>query len=380
MLSDNSTKTVKILSLDGGGMRGYLSATFLKRFCQQAGIAPNEIFKSFDIITGTSIGGLQALAYASGKSPDEMRYFFETKGASIFAYSSILPLSGYKFAVIMGLPFQPNTFYGQEPLREALIEIVGTDKTLSNLPTNVLIPTWNASKDEGTIYSNITGLEPFLTGSNVNLVDAGLSTSAAPLYFPPSVVNNEEMIDGGVFVNNPVTLAYSVAKKIYPGATRFCVLSVGTGYTQSKFVPDVGLRSQGLLGNDPVTLEFQSEMLKIAETLQQKYPEHAQKIDALTASNSLAPYNVQYLFYLLDNVFIEGPQEFNAKTMTFNSWDLFDDVFFYRFQYQFQDGQDASLDNYSPEQITALGNYANQQYDTDALEIASFIGHLNGGT
>jgi patatin-like phospholipase/acyl hydrolase len=76
---------------------------------------------------------------------------------------------------------------------------------------------------------------------------------------------------------------------------------------------------------------------------------------------------------------IAGPQELNAKVMEFETQDLFDDIFNYRFQYQFLPGQDSSLDNYSPEQLTNLASYANQQYDADDLKIQSFIEHFNAG-
>ena len=93
----------------------------------------------------------------------------------------------------------------------------------------------------------------------------------------------------------------------------------------------------------------------------------------------MPPNNVDYLFYLMDNVFIAGPQELNAKVMEFETQDLFDDIFNYRFQYQFLPGQDSSLDNYSPDQLANLASYANQQYDTDALKIQNFIEHFNAG-
>ena len=373
----NAPKTVRILSLDGGGMRGYMSATFLKRFCQDAGITPHRLFDSFDIITGTSIGGIQALGYVWGKSPDDMLQFFATKGASIFYYSSVLPLAAYKFSVIMGLPTYPSTFYGQDPLKAALVEVFGTTLKLSDLPGKVIIPAWDAHEDASTIFSNITGFDPFMTGADTDVVSVGLSTSAAPLYFPPASVGGHTLIDGGVYQNNPVTTAFSVSKKMFPGASRFCVLSVGTGVAHNDFIPETSLLSST---PDPLMQEVGAEMEKVRQKLLEKYPDQQEQITFLTASpNSIAPYNVDYLFYLMDNVFIPGPQELNAKVMDFETQDLFDDIFTYRFQYQFLPGQDSSLDNYSPQNLSNLAQYANSQYDADLLTIQNFIAHFNGG-
>ena len=390
MSAPQTAKTVRILSLDGGGMRGYLSATFLKRFCVQAGIPANQLFNSFDIITGTSIGGVQALGYAYGQSPDNMLQFFSSKGASIFYYNSILPLSAYKFSVIMGLPTYPTTFYGQAPLQAALAEVFGTTLKLSDLPGKVIIPSWDAGEDASTIFSNITGFEPFMTGANTEVVNVGLATSAAPLYFPSATVSGETLIDGGVYQNNPVTTAFSVARQLFPEAIRLCVLSVGTGVAHNAFVPETALRSafeptvEGGLEGDALMQDVQYELAKLRKKLLLKYPESIEKINLLTTSrnlsaNSIAPYNVDYLFYLMDNVFIAGPQELNAKVMEFETQDLFDDIFNYRFQYQFLPGQDSSLDNYSPQNLANLASYANQQYDTDALKIQNFIEHFNAG-
>jgi predicted acylesterase/phospholipase RssA len=391
MTTPQTAKTVRILSLDGGGMRGYLSATFLKRFCVQAGIPANQLFNSFDIITGTSIGGVQALGYAYGKNPDEMLQFFSSKGASIFYYNSILPLSAYKLSVIMGLPTYPTTFYGQAPLRAALEEVFGTTLKLSDLPGKVIIPSWDAGEDNSTIFSNITGFEPFMTGANTGVVNVGLATSAAPLYFPSATVSGETLIDGGVYQNNPVTTAFSVARQLFPQATRLCVLSVGTGVAHNAFVPETALRSafgsivdEEDLKQDALMQDVRLELAKIKKKLLLKYPNQQEQINLLTnllmtRVGSIAPYNVDYLFYLMDNVFIAGPQELNAKVMEFETQDLFDDIFNYRFQYQFLPGQDSSLDNYSTEQLTNLASYANQQYDTDALKIQNFIEHFNAG-
>jgi patatin-like phospholipase/acyl hydrolase len=57
--------TIRVLSLDGGGMRGIFEAKFMEQFVQLWGINPNEIWKYFDVICGTSVGGLQALGLKS---------------------------------------------------------------------------------------------------------------------------------------------------------------------------------------------------------------------------------------------------------------------------------------------------------------------------
>jgi patatin-like phospholipase/acyl hydrolase len=370
------SKTVKILSLDGGGMRGYFSATFLKRFCLDAGLAPNRLYDAFDIITGTSIGGIQALGYAYGKTPEDMRQFFASKGSSIFAYNSILPLSAYKFSVIMGLPTYPSTFYAQEPLKIALTEVFGNTLKLSDLSGKVIIPAWDTHEDQSAIFSNISGLEPFLSGADRSIVDVGLATSAAPLYFPPASVNSQTMIDGGVYVNNPVTLAYSVGKKVFPGATRFCILSVGTGVAHNDFIPETTLGLKTV--DSELEQETKKEIEKVRQKLLKKHPNKKEQVLFLTERlTGIAPYNVDYIFYLMDNVFIPGSQELNAKVMEFEATDVYDDIFFNRFQYQFLPEQDSSLDNYSPANLANLQQYAMTQYDVDLLKIQNFIAHFN---
>lgn len=359
-------------------MRGYLSATFLKRFCQDAGIDPTKLFDTFDLITGTSIGGIQALGYAYGKTPAEMLTFFETKGSQIFAYSSILPLSVYKMNVIMGLPTYPSTFYAQTALKTALQDVLGT-ATLGDLPGKVLIPTWNADDDQALILSNIGGMEPFLQGSAMLAVDAGLSTSAAPLYFPPASALGKVTLDGGVYQNNPVALAFSVAKKLFPAVHRFCVLSVGTGIGYTNFVPQTSLMLSQPTADLELMQDVDHELNVMRQRLMEKYPDQADTIDNLTQTlGGIAPYNVDYLFYLMNNVFIPGPQELSTQLMAFQTKDVFDDVFFYRFQYQFKEGEISALDSYDAQQLANWANYANKQYDIDQPLIQNFIAHLNG--
>ncbi len=80
----SDSNTVRVLSIDGGGMRGYISTNFMELFVQQWGINPNQIWKYFDVITGSSIGGIQALGYSLGIAPSEINSFFTVDGPWIF--------------------------------------------------------------------------------------------------------------------------------------------------------------------------------------------------------------------------------------------------------------------------------------------------------
>src|SRR4030042_2308896 len=75
----------RILSLDGGGIRGIITAIILQRLNAEAGLT--GWLDSTDLIAGTSTGGLLALGLSHGLSPEFMRSVYETKGAEIFEYS-----------------------------------------------------------------------------------------------------------------------------------------------------------------------------------------------------------------------------------------------------------------------------------------------------
>ena len=120
-------------------MRGLFSATFMKLFVQQWGINPNEIWKYFDIITGSSIGGIQALAYALGMAPTDVMSFFITDGPWIFTTSSstpsVMPSTLTKISVMVGgsSSFYPSTTAGIGTMRlqSKLSSVLGTN-TLQN--------------------------------------------------------------------------------------------------------------------------------------------------------------------------------------------------------------------------------------------------------
>jgi patatin-like phospholipase/acyl hydrolase len=338
--------TVRILNLHGGGIRGYMSATVLARFCTEAGINPNKLYEAFDIISGTSIGGIQALGYANGTSPSEFKTLIENNATTIFNYGTFVPWvisrSTYALAVLMGLTGYPYTYMGQTiysmyesgGLQTVLTSVLGANTLLSNIPGKVIIPSWDVDESKSVFFSNITGHSPLLIGDTKNAVSVGLCTSAAPTYFQIQTLDGHSYSDGGVFQNNPVGTVLSVARRIYPNATRFCILSIGTGVSNAPLIFDES-------GN--------------------------------------VPYNIQLLNYLSNNAFIPGPQQAAQELLSFDAINPYEEIFTYQFQYTFLPGQDSSMDNPDSSNLIALASYANAQYDADTVEIANFIEHFNMG-
>ena len=332
--------TVKILSLDGGGIRGLFSAQFLHKFCIEANLDPARLFDHFDLIIGTSIGGIQAIAYSEGKTPEAMKNFFYTKGPLIFKDNGILP--GYKARVIMGLSTD-STFYKQAPLKSAIEEVIGT-KLMREIGGKVVLTAWNMSENEPILFSNVGSYEPYLTGREVKASDAALATSAAPLYFPKAKINTKDYVDGGVIQNNPALISLVIAKRLFPTKTRVCLLSVGTCAAW----PSEG----GLL------------------------PEETTSSQQEPTNSSLVPDNVRYMYYLLNDVFVGGVQKLNDKLLTFYAQTIYEKVHYLRFQYQFPVGEDAPMDNASTAYLDKMVTLADSTYQQKQVAITNFINHF----
>lgn len=219
---DPNKKECFILSLDGGGIRGIISTTVLKNIEQE--LKTNEEYKgirdSFDIIAGTSTGGLiaTALSCKSYINEDEVEPSFANIDEVIDIYKNygriIFSDSGPSFLNAV------SDRYSERPLETLLNQWFGDIKFgQCTLPT--IIVGYNAT--QGLAYPMTSTENPSLLCRNV-----GRATSAAPTYFTPFKQDNEFIIDGGVVANNPSLYAYEYAKKIYPNCEKFHILSIGT--------------------------------------------------------------------------------------------------------------------------------------------------------
>lgn len=344
-----SPKTVKILTIDGGGGRGYFSSCFFERFINQWGIGQEKIAENFDIISGTSAGGIQACGYANGLTAADSKLFFTEAAPWVFTIRTAADvLSGSKNAstpsnrpnivekismLAISDPFykavDPLSNYGDARLKFELDAAFGITK-LNNLKTNVVIPSFEQITYRPVIFSNVN--LPDYIGADLYVKDVVLSTASAPIYFPPSFIDVGQYMDGAIFQNNPVLFAYQLGKILYPDAKRFCVLSIGTG------LGDVGFHIP----------------------------------DGQPAPSGGIP-----LLFSLIGIEMVTAQEGNHKLMEYESTLEPTQLFYYRFQTILDRNQDTQLDNTDPAFFTYLEQKMNAQYDQDAFKIAQFISRLN---
>jgi patatin-like phospholipase/acyl hydrolase len=213
----------RILSFDGGGIRGLVTLAILKRL--EAKI-PNLI-KDADLLAGTSTGGIIALGLAAGKSVDEMIALYQNNGKAIFDDSWLKDIRD-----VGGLV---GADYDQKGLDTILTGIFKGTK-LKDLGKRVLIPSFNlddADPDntkrtwQPKFFHNFPGED---SDGDESVVDVALSTSAAPTYFP----SHGSYIDGGVVANNPSLAALAQTQDSRntdraPKLNEIYLLSLGTG-------------------------------------------------------------------------------------------------------------------------------------------------------
>jgi patatin-like phospholipase/acyl hydrolase len=184
----------RILSLDGGGLMGAFSASVLATLERTTG---HRLVDQFDLITGTSTGGIIAIGLGMGASGEQILRFYEEKGAAIFP-----PAKGVGgWLKSLGNLLRPK--YSPEALRQAIASVVG-DQPLKAARTRLAIPAYDASM--GWIYVFKTPHNPDRAqDADTPAVDVALATSAAPTYFPAHALpaHRGVFIDGGLWANCP---------------------------------------------------------------------------------------------------------------------------------------------------------------------------------
>jgi uncharacterized protein len=198
----------KILSIDGGGIKGLYSSTILEHLESKFGPASDY----FDMICGTSTGGLIALALGIKIPAIEISKIYSEKGELIFPKRS-------KIESIFRQTFWKGK-YSDKPLQMVLQDVFKNAK-VKDLRNLVCIPSysvtdarpWIFKRDHGELYRD----------NETSLVDVALATSAAPTYFPLCEIaryDQKQFIDGGVWANNPTLVGVIEALTYFVGNGR----------------------------------------------------------------------------------------------------------------------------------------------------------------
>lgn len=207
-------KPFKILSIDGGGIKGLYSASVLAKIEEKAGKSSGECF---DMICGTSTGGLIALGLANGQNAESLVNLYFKDGNKIF------PTYENKFARIFNRSIVhtlKQTFlfgkYSNKKLKKIIEDTFG-DTKMGQLKNLVCIPSFNLISGMPRVFKYPHKEGDFFMDKNIPLVDVALATSAAPTYFPIHEYNDFLFVDGGVWANNPSMCGLLEALKYFVG-------------------------------------------------------------------------------------------------------------------------------------------------------------------
>jgi uncharacterized protein len=210
----------RILTLDGGGIKGAFTASVLAAIENEI---KEPIGEYFDLIAGTSTGGILALGLGFRIAAEKIMEFYRDMGPTIFPATGRLGIRGF-FRQLVG------TKYSHAVLRAALVQVLG-DRKLGESKSRLIIPTYDAVR--GRIFVLKTAHHPrFQYDVNAPAVDVALATSAAPTYFAASPFPahvGSSFVDGGVWANNPVLAAVVEAVTfLNVPMDQIDVLSIGT--------------------------------------------------------------------------------------------------------------------------------------------------------
>ncbi len=210
-------KDFRILSIDGGGIRGIFSASVLAGL-EEHYLGGSSIAPYFDLITGTSTGGIIAIGLGAGLTATELRDIYLERGREIFPPMGLTPrwLRLFRYR------------YNREPLVRILSEYLG-DQTLQESQSRMCIPSCEGRFSDLYVFKTPHHPDYRLDGTE-KMVKVATATSAAPTYFKPLDDGGYTFLDGGIWANNPIMVGLTEALTAFAvPRERVRILSIGCG-------------------------------------------------------------------------------------------------------------------------------------------------------
>lgn len=231
----------KILCIDGGGIRGIIPSKFLsnlENYISKHKGEETRLNEYFDLICGTSTGGIIAIGLGLGMTAKDINKLYEENATKIFGS----PKTGFLRRM--------KQFFLPKHTRKNLNSILknsfsmysdDSDTRLGHSKTRLCIPAFNASTGNTVVFKT-SHHKDYTRDYQIPAYQVALATSAAPTYFTPYEINYQQkrstekvnfmnMVDGGIFANNPSLIGLSEALALGYSFNQIKILSIGTGST-----------------------------------------------------------------------------------------------------------------------------------------------------
>jgi hypothetical protein len=227
-MSVSAAGRFRILALDGGGIKGTFTAAVLASWEKDTGL---HLCEHFDLIAGTSTGGILAIGLGLGLPAERILQFYRDQGPRIF------PITRFtrRFAHSVRQLFRPK--FSQAVLRAAMTEAFrapdGHERLFGESRCRLLIPAYDTIRGRIFLFKTAHD-ERFRYDLDIPAADVALATAAAPTYFQAARIRQHQgagYVDGGVWANNPALAAVVEAVRFLKiPLDRLDVLSLGTTY------------------------------------------------------------------------------------------------------------------------------------------------------
>lgn len=241
---------VQVLALDGGGLKGVFTASVINKLEKQLG---HSITEHFDIITGTSTGGLIALGLGAGLSGKEIEDFYIKHGPEIFPSKGLLGNITRWFCWWFKHKYSGTVL--EKKLKDLFKHQGELQPLLGDSHKRLIVPTFLASESTPRLLKT-PHASRYKYDWRLPMWVVGMATAAAPTYFPVFKYDNKHYLDGGLWANNPALIGLVEALDLGADIKNIRVLNIGTTFSHkdkisfyplSKLISFLKLKRSGLL-------------------------------------------------------------------------------------------------------------------------------------
>ncbi len=307
----------RVLCIDGGGMKGFYSALLLSVFEKHYSI---KVSDCFDLICGTSTGGILTLGLSLGLPAHEVASFYKEKGQDIFPK---LSKGKQIFRALKG------PLYSGAVLRKNLEDILGDNK-IKDAKTQICIPAINIQTNKPIVFKKDHN-KKLSRDNDLLMVDVALATAAAPVYFQSHEISkiSDQLIDGGLCYNNPSLIGLTESLEYFlenDKKNQCAILSIGNissnlvmrkhkvgsiwNWMQPPKFPllELTLNSQSNATHEVMKILQRSKTVPLTKYERIQEENYTEKDISLDSANSKAISKMEYLAYNKGNTIKNSEQ------------------------------------------------------------------------